>query len=390
MTSLTSPGDCRICARPLFVNMLLRQHNLPRAAQSLPEAADLATEKGVTLSLYQCSGCGLVQHTAPPVHYWRDVIRAAGISPEMRAFRLDQFGKWLKAHDLIGRKVLEVGCGQGEYLALLAQAGADAYGIEHGMDSVQACRSGGLKVQKAFIEGPRTQIDNGPFDGFAILNFLEHIPLAHATLQGISSNLRDDATGLVEVPNFDMIVQSRLFAEFIPDHLYYFSKTTLSTLLESNGFEVLDCNPTWHNYLLSATVRKRLPVDLSSLQSSQVDLQSSFQSFLSKFPPKRVAIWGAGHQALALISLMSIANHIAYVLDSAPFKQNRFTPATHLPIVAPERLNDGDVDAVIVLAASYSDEVARIIHHRHGDRFQIVVLRDNRLVESTHITQRQA
>ena len=291
---------------------------------------------------------------------------------------------------MVGRKVLEVGCGQGEYLALLAQAGADAYGIEHGADSVQACRSGGLKVQKAFLEGPHTQIDNGPFDGFAILNFLEHIPQAHATLQGIAANLRDGATGLVEVPNFDMIVQSGLFAEFIPDHLYYFSTTTLSTLLESNGFEVLDCRPAWHNYVLSATVRKRLPVDLSSLQSSQDDLQGSFKSFLSKFPPKRVAIWGAGHQALALISLMGVTDHIAYVVDSAPFKQNRFTPATHLPIVAPERLNDGDVDAVIVLAASYSDEVARIIQQRHGDRFQIIVLRDNRLVASSQLTQRPA
>lgn len=379
MTALTSPGDCRICARPLFANVLLRQHNLPRAAQGLPAADDLATERGVTLSLHQCSGCGLVQHTAPAVPYWRDVIRAAGISPEMRAFRLDQFGKWLKNHKLVGRKVLEVGCGQGEYLALLAQAGADAYGIEHGMESVQVCRSAGLRVQQTFLEAPQTHIENGPFDGFAILNFLEHIPLAHATLQGIAANLRDGAAGLVEVPNFDMIVQSGLFAEFIPDHLYYFSQNTLSTLLESNGFEVLDCGPTWHNYVLSATVRKRMPLDLRSLVTSQNDLQRSFQHFLSKFPPKRVAIWGAGHQALALMSLMGISSHIAYVVDSAPFKQNRFTPATHLPIVAPERLDGGEVDAVVVLAASYSDEVARIIHQRHGQRFHVAVLRENRL-----------
>jgi hypothetical protein len=379
MSSLTPPGLCRICERPLFPKVLLRQHNLPRAAQGLPAAEDLATETGVTLSLHQCSGCGLVQHTTAPVPYWRSVIRAAGISPEMRAFRLDQFGKWLRTHHLMGRKVLEVGCGQGEYLALLAQAGAEAYGIEHGTESVQACRSGGLRVQQAFLEGPQTQIDNGPFGGFAILNFLEHIPRAHETLQGISANLSDEAIGLVEVPNFDMILQSGLFAEFIPDHLYYFSKKTLSTLLESNGFEVLDCSPMWHNYVLSATVRKRMPLDLSSLQTSQKDLQNSFRNFLSKFPPKRVAIWGAGHQALALISLMGVSNHIAYVVDSAPFKQNRFTPATHLPIVAPERLNDGEVDAVIVLAASYSDEVARIIHQRHGHRFQVAMLRDNRL-----------
>jgi hypothetical protein len=82
---------------------------------------------------------------------------------------------------------------------------------------------------------------------------------------------------------------------------------------------------------------------------------------------------------LALISLLGIAPRIRYVLDSAPFKQGRFTPATHLPIVAPERLDEGEVDAVIVLAASYSEEVANLIAKRFGSRFKVAVLRDSGL-----------
>ena len=42
-----------------------------------------------------------------------------------------------------------------------------------------------------------------------------------------------------------MILTAGLFAEFIPDHLFYFTRQTLTTLLESNGFEVLDCRPEW-------------------------------------------------------------------------------------------------------------------------------------------------
>jgi hypothetical protein len=181
------------------------------------------------------------------------------------------------------------------------------------------------------------------------------------------------------VPNFDMIVSAGLFAEFIPDHLHYFTRQTLTGLLEANGFEVLDCRPEWHDYVLSATVRKRRPLDLAQLRASQDALCASFDGFLAGFSEGRVAIWGAGHQALALISLMGLAPRIRYVLDSAPFKQGRYTPATHLPIVPPERLVEGEVDAVIVLAASYSDEVARIIAERHGTRFTVALLRDNRL-----------
>ena len=370
---------CRLCGHPLFPEPLLVQHAMPAAAQGLPTAEQLADDQGVTLALHQCAGCATVQLANPPVPYWREVIRAAGLSAEMRAFRREQFGRWIAEHDLTGRKVLEVGCGRGEYLALLAEAGADAHGLEYAPAAVAACHAAGLHAHRGFLEDPSIRLASGPFDGFAILNFLEHIPAAPLTLQAIAANLTDGASGLVEVPNFDMILRAGLFAEFIPDHLFYFTRQTLTALLERNGFDVLDCRPAWHDYVLSATVRKRRPLDLSPLLACQDALKAAFDAFLARFAPGRVAIWGAGHQALALISLMALAPRVAYVVDSAPFKQGRYTPATHRPIVAPERLADGEVDAVIVLAASYSDEVARILRERHGNRFTVAVLRDNRL-----------
>ena len=373
------PALCRLCGQALFAQPLLVQHDMPAAAQGLPTPDQLATDRGVTLALHQCSGCGTVQLATEPVPYWRDVIRAAGISAGMRAYRLAQFGRWLRQHDLTDRKVLEVGCGRGEYLSLLRDAGADATGIEHLPASVDACRAAGLRANEGFIDGPDTRLADGPFDGFAILNFLEHIPTAHLTLRGIVANLKPGAIGLVEVPDFEMILRMRLFAEFIPDHLYYFTRQSLTHLLEGNGLEVLECSSEWHGYVLSATVRKRSPLDLSALHHARADLQASFDAFLDRFDTGRVAIWGAGHQALALISLLGIAPRIRYVLDSAPFKQGRFTPATHLPIVAPERLDEGEVDAVIVLAASYSDEVAKLIAERFGTRFEVAVLRDSGL-----------
>jgi SAM-dependent methyltransferase len=370
---------CRLCSRPLFAEPLLRQPDMPAAAQHLPQAHELAGERGVDLALHQCSGCGLVQLANAPVPYFRDVIRASGISPEMRAFRLAQFGAWLELHGLKGRKLLEVGCGRGEYLSLWQAAGCEAHGIEHAADAVAECRGAGLKVSRNFIAGPHNLVADGPFDAFAMLNFLEHLPEAHLCLQGIATNLADGGIGMVEVPDFEMIQREGLFAEFIPDHLFYFTRQTLSHLLEASGFEVLACESLWHDYVLSATVRKRRALDLSPLARVEGGLRSEFAAFLAGFAPGRVAIWGAGHQALALLSLMEIAGHIRYVVDSAPFKQGRYTPATHLPIVAPERLAEGGVDAVIVLAASYSDEVLRILRARHGARFALAVLRGQHL-----------
>jgi SAM-dependent methyltransferase len=370
---------CRLCSHSLYADPLLVQKAMPAAAQELPTAERLASDRGIDLRLYQCSGCGTIQLDADPVPYWREVIRAAGLSPEMRSFRRAQFGRWVAEHRLMGRKVVEIGCGRGEYLELLAEAGVDAHGIEYGIAAAQTCRDRGLAVTTGFIDGPDQPMAGGPYHGFAILNFLEHIPTAGQTLLGIAKTLVPGGVGLVEVPNFDMILRSGLFAEFIPDHIYYFTSTTLVHLLESSGFTVLDCRPVWHDYILSATVVRRIPLDLSGLTRSQERLRSDVSAFLDGFPPGSVAIWGAGHQALALISLMDIAKRIPFVVDSAPFKQGRFTPATHLPIVPPDRLDADGIAAVIVLAASYTDEVISQIRARHGKRFLLARVDDDRL-----------
>ena len=50
-------------------------------------------------------------------------------------------------------------------------------------------------------------------------------------------------------------------------------------------------------------------------------------------------------------------NGVEYVVDSASYKQGRFTPVSHLPIVGPERLRSQPVDVVIVVAPRYNDEI---------------------------------
>ncbi|HPV52421.1 MAG TPA: hypothetical protein PLN37_10100, partial [Smithella sp.] len=74
--------------------------------------------------------------------------------------------------------------------------------------------------------------------------------------------------------------------------------------------------------------------------------------------------------------LLDLSGRIEYIIDSAKFKQGKYTPATHIPIVAPDKLNSNPVDAVIVMAAGYSDEVAKIIKRDFDKNIKISVLRD--------------
>jgi len=382
---------CRVCGCKFFAEPLLRYENMPKAAQFLPDAESLESDKGVDLEVCQCSGCGLVQLSNEPVAYYKEVIRAAAVSEEMTDFRKKQFGGFVRKYSLKGKKVIEIGCGLGEYLSIMQQCGAKAYGLEHLEESVRQCVTNGLRVSKGFVNNTLCRLNDAPFDAFFILNFLEHLPDPNSTLGGIYNNLTDNAVGLVEVPNFDMILRSKLFSEFIGDHLFYFTRETLMATLKQNGFEIIDCNEAWHDYIISAVVKKNPSkfsrqssgsrgvsgkLDISHFYKHQAQLKNEIEEYIHRFKNKKVAIWGAGHQALAIISLINLAGKIKYVVDSAPFKQGKYTPATHIPIVSPAVLDSDPVDAVIVMAASYSDEIARIIRQKFDGNIKISILRD--------------
>ena len=126
---------CRICKAELS-KPLLELNNVPAAAQHMPSTPqELSADKGVDLSICQCTCCGVLQHTAQPVAYYREVIRASGISDAMRQFRLQQFHSWVQRYDLKGKKVFEAGCGRGEYLELMNASGVKAFGTEAGAGS---------------------------------------------------------------------------------------------------------------------------------------------------------------------------------------------------------------------------------------------------------------
>jgi len=329
---------CRVCGNKFFKEPLLKYNNLPRAVQYLPSKKETKKEKGIDLKVYQCSGCGLVQLNSPAVPYYKEVIRAVGISPEMKKFRKKQFSDFIEKFSLKGKKIIEIGCGQGDYLSVLAGVGVKAFGIEYSSKNVRECLKKGLKVQKGFLEKENYKLKNAPFDAFLIFSFLEHLPNPNSVLRAIYNNLKEEGMGMVEVPNFDMILEKKLFSEFMTD----------------------------------AIVKKRKRLDLSDFNKRQKKIKKEIEKYISRF--KKVAIWGAGHQALTIMALINLGKKVKYVIDSAPFKQGKFTPVTHIPIVSPETLNLDPVDAVIVIAGSYSDEVTRIIRQKYDKNTTVVIL----------------
>ena len=191
--------------------------------------------------------------------------------------------------------------------------------------------------------------------------------------------LNDGAPGRIEVPNFDFIIKNGLYSEFTTDHIFYFDKTSLRTVLELCGFEVQSIESIWHDYILSAQVKKRTRLDANDFKTKQADMVAQLCFFTSQFQPKDVVVWGAGHQALAVIALAKLQDQISHVVDSAEFKQHKYTPASHLLIKPPESLWQDNPKAIVIMAAAYSDEVATTILQKYSSVKNIAILREDHL-----------
>ena len=287
MNSSLAKGVCRVCGRPLFEVPLFRFTGMPSVAQNFPDQDSLSEDRGADFEVAQCSGCGLVQLPREPVAYYRDVIRAAGVSPEMTSHRHEQFASFTRTFELAGKPVIEIGCGGGEYLQMLRDAGLSAVGLEHSKAGVAACRAKGLRVYQGFVDSARYQIPGAPYAGFVMLSCLEHLPDVNGALQGLGHNLLPGAIGMVEVPNFDNCLAERAVAEFMTDHLSYFTRDSLATTLQLNGFEVLECRPTGHDYLLTAIVRRRTPHSVAAFHQVTQQLDAASTPFWASLASAR-------------------------------------------------------------------------------------------------------
>ena len=140
--------------------------NMPSSAQDIPDLKNLGKDAPIDIKLGFCTGCGLVQLCGEPVAYYRDVIRAGGGSSTMYELRKNEYKEFIELGKLKGKKILEAGCGAGEFLEILAEFEVLAYGIEHNEKLAEAARKKGLKVETDFQENEEAVFKYAPFDAF--------------------------------------------------------------------------------------------------------------------------------------------------------------------------------------------------------------------------------
>lgn len=142
-------------------------------------------------------------------------------------------------------KLLDIGCATGAFLALLQNNGWDVTGVEISPCAEYARENRKLDIKNIPLE--ECNFASGIFDVILASHLIEHLNDPRNFLLEVFRILKKDGYFFVTTPNISGF-QARLFGSnwrsAIFDHLYLFSKRTLSKLLKDTGFKIESCR-TW-------------------------------------------------------------------------------------------------------------------------------------------------
>ncbi len=148
------------------------------------------------------------------------------------------FVRHLPAPDRPGARLLDVGCGNGDYLAVARDCGYHAVGIEPDAEAVAIGRDAGLEVHQGML--PLRQVELEPFDRITFSHVLEHLHWPREALQQVFQMLRPGGSVWISQPNLQAGGLEHFGENWrgleAPRHLTLFTPEGLKRLLTELGF----------------------------------------------------------------------------------------------------------------------------------------------------------
>ena len=135
-----------------------------------------------------------------------------------------------------GKKVLDVGCNIGSFLASARDLGFDSVGVEPNPYAAKECEKQGFKVINSFFNKENLKgMENG-FDLIHLGDITEHVTIPLELIKMVSEFTRKGGAILISTPNIDSII-ARTFQIKPNEHILYFDKLSLNYLFNQAGLK---------------------------------------------------------------------------------------------------------------------------------------------------------
>ena len=372
---LSTTRGCRLCGQS-SLEIWFELQRSPRNISRLLTAKDLQNDKAIRLPVLRCRSCSFVQVevTNQSIDYDEYTLSWMHIKT-LRDYREQLAADFTQTLSSSALPVLDVGCGSGDFMKLLSERGVEAIGIEPSSSLVEIARSSGYKVIHDYVR-PES-LEGLSLSGFTCLQVLEHLDSPVSFLKALREALSVKGIGVIEVPSLEKITEGKRFYDFFGDHLNYFNARSLRMCCELAGLEVLKIERRLDGQFLAAYVTPSEAVCSVPAGNYFFGCMPHLRRWATDqlVGGKKLVFWGAGYKSIAAIAEMNLSG-IECVVDSDPLKAGKFMPVSHLEIKSPESVNFSTVDAVILVAVAYREEILIELRERIGFSGVIVACGD--------------
>jgi SAM-dependent methyltransferase len=298
-------------------------------------------------------------------------------SPQFQEYAESLARRLIERHDLYGKKIIDIGCGKGEFLALLCELGGNL-GIGFDPSYVPSRTDPVTAHQITFIQDFYSeQYASYQADLICCRHVLEHLdePIEFLNLVRRTLDDRRDTILFFEVPNMLFTLRDLGIWDIIYEHVSYFSPGSLARAFDSCGFDVEDLFTAYANQFLcieafpakglSRKASDRAPdLDQMVLQVAAFEAEyrhkvETWQATLEQIADtgQKAVIWGAGSKGVSFLNAVRASDRVAYAIDINPHKEGMHVAGTGQEIVRPEFLRSYQPDVVIVMNPIYQDEI---------------------------------
>lgn len=180
------------------------------------------------------------------------------------------------------KKILDVGCGTGDFLAICKKNGWTTLGIEPN----KKARNISL-TKKLVIKEKLDDVQNEKFDIITLWHVLEHVPNLSEYINRLKELLTDNGTLIIAVPNFksyDAEYYKQHWAAFdVPRHLWHFSKNSIQKIFKEYNMELIKTVPMkFDSYYVSLLSEKYKNGKMNPLKAFFIGFKSNLKANTSK------------------------------------------------------------------------------------------------------------
>jgi SAM-dependent methyltransferase len=335
------------------------------------------------MRLGYCPTCAYVRNLAfDPTIMVYDTTMDTNLhhSPAFQRFSAELVQSLAERYDLTGKRVLDIGCGQGDFLReLCAQSGCSGVGYD-AMYAGQVGNDGPV----TFHSGLAPRGHGLPkFDFFTSRHWFEHLADPYEFLVDLREQAHGrEVFGYVEVPDavYDLATAGW---EVIYPHVSYFDAYSLARIFSRAGWAVESTGTLFSGMFRYIEVSANRPragghvahtAELPSLRARDKQLaaiagfaerhhaeRDRWRDTIARLDAEgsRPVLWGAGSRGVQFLTLADRNLGLHAVVDLNPRKWGRFLPVTGHRVDPPSTLTSIQPKTVIITNPAYREEIAK-------------------------------